>query len=771
MSQDAPGRDAVTSRSAEEEAGKDPEASQAVLPPPEALPDQGVQQREAGSQETATPAEAGPLAEVQAVAEGAAPAQEGDGSAGQVAWIQHADSSLPPSIAPAGRGEPPVPEDPAEPTESAGPVEPADLSQPAGEDDSAQTEPEQEPEQLERLGDAEVPGEAGPEVQVPADGHLDEDVAESAAQQEGLGGREEESDREETAASWYRRRLPALMAAGALVLLAWGGLSWWTTQHLHGTTTVAGVDVSGLSAEEARTRVASVLGEELAQPVTVTVGERQDQLVPADSGVSVDAQASVGQVTGMTLNPVTLVGRLRGTQVDAVVEVDRDVLNGALEDRVDALSSGTVSATVSLEGTQVVTTGSQTGTGLDVVASVDALVKDWPLGEPSIALAEGTAVPAITDAEATQFVEETLEPLLSSEVTVTVEGTEVEEQAVSPVVAISPETIAAYSTIGTSGGRLSLDLDPAGVREAVLAGLGPVETPAVDAGWIIDGTAEGAQDAAPRYVPASSGLGVDTEALLADLVAAGTSDPDSGSRMVTLPLTVLEPEVTLAEEDWGVAEPVGEYSTPYSAADIARTQNLETGAEKINSTSIPPGATFSLEEALGPVDYDHGFTDAGVISNGQHTDSMGGGLSQVATTVFNAGFEAGMDDTEHTAHQYYFDRYPAGREATLWTGVLDVKFTNSTPYGVMVQAWLDGEEIHVRLWSTAYYEVSITSSERYNYRPVTTETQSGPGCQAYSGGNPGFDITVTRRRAHDGQALPEDVLTTSYYPDNNVVCS
>ena len=143
----------------------------------------------------------------------------------------------------------------------------------------------------------------------------------------------------------------------------------------------------------------------------------------------------------------------------------------------------------------------------------------------------------------------------------------------------------------------------------------------------------------------------------------------------------------------------------------------------------------------------------------------------MATTVFNAGFEAGMDDTEHHPHQYYFERYPAGREATLWTGNLDMKFTNSTPHAVLVQAWLDGEQIHVRMWSTKYYDVSITSSDRFNFRPVSTERKSGPGCEPYSGGHPGFDITVTRTRKHEGKALPDDVLTTQYDGDVDMICS
>ena len=236
-------------------------------------------------------------------------------------------------------------------------------------------------------------------------------------------------------------------------------------------------------------------------------------------------------------------------------------------------------------------------------------------------------------------------------------------------------------------------------------------------------------------------------------------------------MVVAEPTVTTPQNEWGITEVVGEFATPYNSGDAPRTQNLTRGAELVNGSVVKPGEVFSLEQTLGAVDYAHGFADAGVIQNGQHVDSMGGGLSQVATTVFNAGFEAGMDDTEHHPHQYYFERYPAGREATLWTGNLDVKFTNSTSQSVLVQAWLDGEQIHVRLWSTKYYDVSITSSDRTNFRPVRTERGSGPDCLPSSGGQQGFDITVTRTRKHDGKALPDDVLTTKYDGDVNVICS
>ena len=573
-------------------------------------------------------------------------------------------------------------------------------------------------------------------------------------------------------ASRRRRLIPAACAAGAAaLLLAWGGIAWWTTQHIASGTTVSGVDVSGLSPKEARDRVGKGIGDQLAQPVTLTVGQGSSELVPAKSGVSVDTDASVKKLTGFTLNPLTLAQRLGGQRTEAVIRVDSTSLRGALEDRVDTMANGAVSATVTLEGTKPVTTPASNGIGLDVEASLKQLSGSWPLGKKTLAMAEGTAIPAITDEEAAKFVDGTLTPLLSSGLTVNTAGTGAQSKSPGAAAAFSPQDTAEMLKISSEGGTLSATFDPTALRDGVVARIGQVETPAQNATWKIDGSATGAPGARPQYVPAAQGKVIDTAALSTSLLKAGTTATDVAGRTVTLPMVVAEPTVTTPQNEWGISEAIGEFATPYNSGDAPRTQNLTRGAELVNGTVVKPGEVFSLEKTLGEVDYEHGFADAGVISNGQHVDSLGGGLSQVATTVFNAGFEAGMDDTEHHAHQYYFDRYPAGREATLWTGKLDVKFTNSTSHAVLVQAWLDGEQIHVRMWSTKYYDVSITSSDRFNFRPVSTERKSGPGCEPYSGGNPGFDITVTRTRKHDGKALPDDVLTTQYAADNDIVCS
>ena len=576
-----------------------------------------------------------------------------------------------------------------------------------------------------------------------------------------------EQKKSEAVAPARRRRLLLALGAAALLVLVWGATAFATTQHIFAGSTVSGVAVGNMSPAQAQSVVAGAIDARLGQPVTLVVGNATDTLVPAESGVSVDARASVERLTGFTLNPLTLIERLRGADVDAVTRVDVRSLTTALDARLGALAVGASDAGVTLNGTTPVLIPGSIGTGLDVNSAVTTLSENWPLGRETIELPSGEARPAVTDEEAQTLIDEVLIPLLSGNLTITAEGTDVAARASRATVALTPEQLAALTRIGTADGDITASLDPQGLREAVLAAMGQgIETPAQDATWTIEGRA----DAKPVYVEAHGGTVINADALAADALTAATRDGGAGSRGVTLPVIDQAPAVTTPAADWGMNQIVGEYSTPYYP-DAARTQNLVAGTAAINGTIVMPGEVFSLTDALGPIDEEHGFASAGVVTNGQHTDAIGGGLSQVATTVFNAGFEAGMDDVEHTPHNYWFTRYPAGREATLWTGNLDVKFGNSTPTAVMVQAWAVDGEVHVRLWGTPYYRVSIDNGTPHNYRAYQTQRQKGANCVPYGGGAQGFDITVTRSRTKpDGQKLPDDVLSTSYDSDNPIVC-
>ena len=104
---------------------------------------------------------------------------------------------------------------------------------------------------------------------------------------------------------------------------------------------------------------------------------------------------------------------------------------------------------------------------------------------------------------------------------------------------------------------------------------------------------------------------------------------------------------------------------------------------------------------------------AGAIRDGQHVEEVGGGVSQFATTMFNAAYFAGLQIDSSQAHSEYFDRYPRGREATMGFPAPDVRFTNDTPYGIMIWTSYTDSSLTITLYSTPYArgeQTAITES-------------------------------------------------------------
>lgn len=186
---------------------------------------------------------------------------------------------------------------------------------------------------------------------------------------------------------------------------------------------------------------------------------------------------------------------------------------------------------------------------------------------------------------------------------------------------------------------------------------------------------------------------------------------------------------------------------------------------------VRPGETFSLNGATNPRNAAAGYVEAGIIEDGRPATGIGGGVSQMATTLFNAAYFAGMEDIEHHEHSYYISRYPAGREATVFGDVLDVKFRNNGPTSVQIQTEWTSSSITARLVGIKRYEVTSEQSPRSRpTSPRTITIPSGEACSP-SGGAPGFTITDTRtlREIATGETRTES-HTVIYDPIPTVIC-
>ena len=139
-----------------------------------------------------------------------------------------------------------------------------------------------------------------------------------------------------------------------------------------------------------------------------------------------------------------------------------------------------------------------------------------------------------------------------------------------------------------------------------------------------------------------------------------------------------------------------------------RVTNIQRFADLVRGAIIEPGDIFSLNDHVGNRTEAKGFVEAGVIYKGVFTEDVGGGVSQFATTFFNAAFFAGLDFLEYQSHSLYISRYPYGREATISWPYVDLVVQNNTPYPMLIWPTYTADSISVSIYSTKWAEVEQT---------------------------------------------------------------
>ncbi len=215
---------------------------------------------------------------------------------------------------------------------------------------------------------------------------------------------------------------------------------------------------------------------------------------------------------------------------------------------------------------------------------------------------------------------------------------------------------------------------------------------------------------------------------------------------------------------------VSEFTT--SGFEYASGVNIRLAAQEINGAIVKPGETFSFNDYTGPRGAAQGYIESGIIEAGRPGKAVGGGISQLATTLYNATYFAGMEDVEHTEHSYYISRYPAAREATIYDGAIDLKFRNPFDTGVLIQTIGTSSDITVRIWGTKTVDVQSITGNRTNFTsPNTITLPAGSACIPSSGAQ-GFTVTDTRivTDARTGAQISNATRTVRYDPVPIVKC-
>jgi len=552
-----------------------------------------------------------------------------------------------------------------------------------------------------------------------------------------------------------RRRWPRVLLTTVAVVVVLGGAyvsaSWALGDRVPRGTTVAGIAIGGQDAATAAATLTAGLKDVVAEPIPVVAGHNSTTIAPVDAGLTLDARATVSKLTGFDLQPIRLWHHVVGLGEQApVIVVDDARLSSAVVTVAAALVTAPVDGGVVFADGAAHATAAADGAAVNPAGAAEVIRTTWLTARRPLALPTDVVAPGISQDATDRALTAVAEPLARAPISVAVSGQTVELPA---------RVVTSLASFVSKDADLVLHLDGPRLVDEIVRRTANLLAPASDASFAF-------VDGAPVVVPGTAGTTLDPAALADAVAAAGVA----ADRTARVELVASDPSQSAAKlEALGVTEIISEFSTPLTNEPV-RTQNLAVGAGKITGTLVLPGDVFSLTSALGPITSAAGFREAGVILEGEHVKGMGGGLSQMSTTTFNAAYFAGFQDVEHTPHSEWFARYPEGRESTLYTGSIDLKFKNTSPYGALMQSWIEGGRLHVAIWGTKYWTVESSTSGRSGVVQPTTVHSSSPTCEPQSAGNPGFTVTVNRTLSLNGEVKQTTKRTTRYTPQNAVIC-
>jgi vancomycin resistance protein YoaR len=475
----------------------------------------------------------------------------------------------------------------------------------------------------------------------------------------------------------------ALITGAALVLLLFLGVA---ERIAYRGRVMAGITVGSLDASGQRELKAYASIKELAreletQPLRGITSGKKLRADPAVVHLLVDARATLRRAreAGRSGNPIdqvlgTFLRRIRPDRVDPVITFDQKDVDTILDQWSAQVDQGVHEGGLTFTGTKVVEVAPSGGMGIDREEARAKLVAELRDGDRSTVQLTFGPISARTTKAQVGALASRARAILSHNVRVTSSGHTFE---------VTPAQIASALKSRVDGSRLDLTIDQARLEAALRPQLAPIGAAAVEARFVVT------NDNHVVVVPSRDGQAPDLAAVARGILANRAS--------IDVPLARRHPlHDTAWAQGLGITEQVSGFTTNYVPGQ-ARVTNIHRAADIMNNTVVEPGHVFSLNDTVGARTANRGFVKAPVFY-GEFTEDYGGGVSQIATTTYNAVFWGGYDVVFHQPHTIYYSRYPLGREATVNYPVLDLKWRNNSKHGVLVRATYSNDAITISLY-------------------------------------------------------------------------
>ena len=544
---------------------------------------------------------------------------------------------------------------------------------------------------------------------------------------------------------------------------------------------VAGVDISGMSPQDAALKLSQTLTYPLNGKVLFRDGDKAWVAQPAQLGMVFDPSSSaqtayqLGRSGGLF---TALNGQIRargfGEDVAPVIIFDQRVAYQYLQVLSRQVDQPMVEASLHLDGTNVIAQPGQSGRMLNLDANliyVSARLQTFQDGDVPLVIQE--VQPAILDLSKQADI---ARQILSQPLQLTIPNA---QQGDPGPWVYNVQVLA--NMIGvqkvTNGGKTDMEvtLNPDALHQ-ILAGIQPqVDRQASNPKFHFN-------DAIGQLValsPSQTGRALDVDASLKAIQDAVLR----GEHTVPLVVNETQPAVndSATAQQLGITGllPNGVQTSYFYGSHPERVQNITTAASRFDGVLVAPGETFSMGQAMGDISLDNGFTEALIIYGGHTIKGVGGGVCQVSTTFFRTVFFAGFPVVERVPHAYrvsYYEETSGGRDsnlagldATVYFPLVDFKFTNDSPYWILMETNLGSDSLTWKLYST--YDgrkVTWNTSGPQNIVPApdplfveNSDLNPGQITQTDYSAN-GADVDVTRTVIKNGATYFQDEFKTHY---------
>ena len=244
------------------------------------------------------------------------------------------------------------------------------------------------------------------------------------------------------------------------------------------------------------------------------------------------------------------------------------------------------------------------------------------------------------------------------------------------------------------------------------------------------------------YTDSQEGVTLDVAATVENIQKAVSEAKDDTSAIRVVATVEVEKPKISKETAERCKDKIGSFSTTFNAGNVNRSKNVANAARLISGSVLYPGETFSVHDAISPLTEENGYYAAASYNQGKVEDTLGGGVCQVSTTLYNAVLRAELEVVERSPHSMVVSYVKPSMDAAIAGDYKDFKFKNNTDVPIYIQGGT--------LYFNIYGEETRSEDRTVTFESEVTDTiEPGADKITYDKTKPELYTSVTQE-AHTG---------------------